>query len=242
MWTRGKRRERYEAFWIHQQHSRLQGDTAVPTLPNEIIIHVRFKVLTAASMMFRVVFWSETSVDNHFTRQYIPEDNSGDHHTCLGTALVDYRLGGVVVSVLATGPKVLGFKPCRGGEFLWSIKINSTLSFRWEVKQDAPCRKILRHVKDPLRYFRYSTDKIFTPLTIPPTNCEVTQLVGLPERFGGRVKSFPKPASSSSSPWLSTYTYHRGMNNSSIGSRGSETWVSTHQNNQSINHQRRGLE
>jgi hypothetical protein len=37
-------------------------------------------------MMFRIVFWdvlmmeavrtSETSVDNHFTRQYIPEDNS----------------------------------------------------------------------------------------------------------------------------------------------------------------------
>jgi hypothetical protein len=56
---------------------------------------VRFQVLTAASM-FRIVFWdvlppssgmspslmmevvrtSETSVDNHFTRQYIPEDNS----------------------------------------------------------------------------------------------------------------------------------------------------------------------
>jgi hypothetical protein len=41
-------------------------------------------------IMFRVVFWdilmmeavrtSETSVDNHFTRQYIPEDNS-EHHT-----------------------------------------------------------------------------------------------------------------------------------------------------------------
>jgi hypothetical protein len=43
--------------------------------------HVRFQVLTAASMMFRIVFWdilpckiivdrrtSETSVDNHFTR------------------------------------------------------------------------------------------------------------------------------------------------------------------------------
>jgi hypothetical protein len=36
--------------------------------------------------MFRIVFWmmeavrtSETSVDNHFTRQYIPEDNS-EHH------------------------------------------------------------------------------------------------------------------------------------------------------------------
>jgi hypothetical protein len=54
---------------------------------------VKFQVLTAASMMFRVVFWdillckiivyrrfrgaySETSVDNHFTLQYIPEDNS----------------------------------------------------------------------------------------------------------------------------------------------------------------------
>jgi hypothetical protein len=49
---------------------------------------VRFQVLTAASMMFRIVFWdvlpgmmeavhtSETSVDNYFTRQYIPKDNS----------------------------------------------------------------------------------------------------------------------------------------------------------------------
>jgi hypothetical protein len=48
---------------------------------------VRFQVLTA-SMKFRIVFWdesslmmeaartSETSVDNYFTRQYIPEDNS----------------------------------------------------------------------------------------------------------------------------------------------------------------------
>jgi hypothetical protein len=51
---------------------------------------VRFQVLTAAGMMFRIVFWdilmmeavrtSETSVDNHFTRQYIPEDSS-EHHT-----------------------------------------------------------------------------------------------------------------------------------------------------------------
>jgi hypothetical protein len=55
---------------------------------------VRFQVVTAASMMFRAVFWvvlhysslmmeavrtSETSVDNHFTRQYNPEDSS-EHH------------------------------------------------------------------------------------------------------------------------------------------------------------------
>jgi hypothetical protein len=41
-------------------------------------------------LMFRIVFWdvlmmeavraSETSVDNYFTRQYIPEDSS-EHHT-----------------------------------------------------------------------------------------------------------------------------------------------------------------
>jgi hypothetical protein len=30
--------------------------------------------------MMEVVRTSETSVDNHFTRQYIPEDNS-EHHT-----------------------------------------------------------------------------------------------------------------------------------------------------------------
>jgi hypothetical protein len=71
-----------------------------------VLLLVRFQVLTAASMKFRV-FWdvapsshveandvtevrtasiirammevvctSETSVDNNFTRQYIPEDNS----------------------------------------------------------------------------------------------------------------------------------------------------------------------
>jgi hypothetical protein len=65
------------------------------------------------------------------------------------------RLGGVVVSVLATGPKVGGFKPGRADEFLRAIKIRSTLSFELEVKPDVPCRKILRNVKYPLRYFRY---------------------------------------------------------------------------------------
>jgi hypothetical protein len=73
------------------------------------LCNVRFQVLTAASMKFRIVFWdvlpckiivdrrfigtyclhhqgsnlmmeavrtSETSVDNYFTRQYIPDENS----------------------------------------------------------------------------------------------------------------------------------------------------------------------
>jgi hypothetical protein len=41
------------------------------------------------------------------------------------------RLGGVVISVLAAGPKGRGFKPGRGDEFLRAIKIRSTPSFGW---------------------------------------------------------------------------------------------------------------
>jgi hypothetical protein len=37
---------------------------------------LRFQVLTATSMMMEAVRTSETSVDNYFTRQYNPEDNS----------------------------------------------------------------------------------------------------------------------------------------------------------------------
>jgi hypothetical protein len=65
------------------------------------------------------------------------------------------RLGVVVVSALATGPKVREFKPGRSDGFLRAIKIRSTSSFGSEVKPEVPCRKILRHVHDPLRYFRY---------------------------------------------------------------------------------------
>jgi hypothetical protein len=61
------------------------------------------------------------------------------------------RLGGVVVSVLATGPKGRGFKAGRGDAFLKAIKIRSTPSFGWEVKPEVPCHKTLRHFKVPLR-------------------------------------------------------------------------------------------
>jgi hypothetical protein len=39
------------------------------------------------------------------------------------------RLGGVVISVLVTGPKGRVFKPGRGDGFLRAIKIRSTPSF-----------------------------------------------------------------------------------------------------------------
>jgi hypothetical protein len=48
-------------------------------------------------------------------------------------------LSGVVVSVLAAGPKGCGFEPDQGNGFLRAIKIYSTPSFRWEVKPEAPC-------------------------------------------------------------------------------------------------------
>jgi len=60
-----------------------------------------------------------------------------------------------VVSVLATGPKGHGFKPGQGDRFLRAIKIRNTPSFGWEVKPEPQYRKIVQHVIDPLKYFRY---------------------------------------------------------------------------------------
>jgi hypothetical protein len=59
------------------------------------------------------------------------------------------RLGGVVVSMLETGPNFAG------SNLTEAIKFRITHSFAWEVKPEVPCCKILRHVKDPLRYYRY---------------------------------------------------------------------------------------
>jgi hypothetical protein len=56
-------------------------------------------------------------------------------------------LSDVMVSVLAFGQKVHGFKPGRGSGFLRAIKICSTLSFRGGVKLLAPCCEIFQHVK-----------------------------------------------------------------------------------------------
>jgi hypothetical protein len=53
-----------------------------------------------------------------------------------------------VVNVIASGPKVRGFKPGRGDGFLRAIKIGSAISFGGEVKSGAPCRSILQHVKE----------------------------------------------------------------------------------------------
>jgi hypothetical protein len=58
------------------------------------------------------------------------------------------RLVGVMVSVLAIGPKVHGFKPARGSGFLRTIKFRSTPSFGGEFKWQAPCCKTSQHSKN----------------------------------------------------------------------------------------------
>jgi hypothetical protein len=60
------------------------------------------------------------------------------------------RLGGVVGSVLANGPKGRRFKPGRGDGFVRVIKISSTPSSGMGSKSGGPMScKILRHVKGP---------------------------------------------------------------------------------------------
>jgi hypothetical protein len=63
-------------------------------------------------------------------------------------------LGGVMVTVLAIGPRVRASVPAESDGFLRAIKIRCTTSFGGEVKSPAPCRKILRNIKDTLRYDR----------------------------------------------------------------------------------------
>jgi hypothetical protein len=48
-------------------------------------------------MMMEAVRTSETSVDNHFTRQYIPEDNS-EHHTRRRVNLKSHIISVVILS------------------------------------------------------------------------------------------------------------------------------------------------
>jgi hypothetical protein len=58
---------------------------------------------------------------------------------------------GVVVSVLATGPKGFRFKAYPCDRFLRAMKICSMPSFGWKVKPESPRHKILQHIKNHLQ-------------------------------------------------------------------------------------------
>jgi hypothetical protein len=71
------------------------------------------------------------------------------------------RPWGLEVSVLATGPNVCVFRPGRRRWIFKGPKIRGKTSFGGEVKLPVPCRKILRHVKEPNEYVkRYFVCKI----------------------------------------------------------------------------------
>jgi hypothetical protein len=63
------------------------------------------------------------------------------------------------LACLPLDPRFPVSNPAEGEVIRRAIKTRSTPSFGWEVKPSAPCRKILRHVKDPFevaytqRYF-----------------------------------------------------------------------------------------
>jgi hypothetical protein len=81
----------------------------------------------------------------------IPADFVIIYFLIYNVLVVISRLCGVLVSVLATGPKGIGFEPGQRDGFLRAIKIRITPSFGWKVKPQVPCRKILCHVKDLLK-------------------------------------------------------------------------------------------
>jgi hypothetical protein len=90
-----------------------------------------------------------------------------------------------MVSVLAIRPKVRGFKPGRGHGFLRAIKIRSMSSFGGEVNPSAPCRKNLRHVKEPYEYERQNyadkTHHLLSPHRLILISYYMALQVGLPE-------------------------------------------------------------
>jgi hypothetical protein len=74
-------------------------------------------------------------------------------------------LGGLVVSVLATGPKVRGFDP-EVDVFLRVIKIRNTTSFGGEVKPSVPCRRFTackRTLRAWIEMFRNKFSGHFSP-------------------------------------------------------------------------------
>jgi hypothetical protein len=67
-------------------------------------------------------------------------------------------------SLVVIAPKVRGLKPGRGRLIFKGDKVRSRTAFGGEVKPSAPCRKILRHVKNPYsmkEIFRSQNSRIF---------------------------------------------------------------------------------
>jgi hypothetical protein len=83
--------------------------------------------------------WCHSSWDRSFSRFNVsPHVLDVLCSRSYSSTYLTVALGELVVSVLATGPKVRGFDPDRGR---WIFKIRSTTSFGGEVKPSVPCRR-----------------------------------------------------------------------------------------------------
>jgi hypothetical protein len=93
--------------------------------------------------------------------------------------------GGLVVSVLATGPKVCGFKPGRGRWILRVIKFVARLP-----SEEKSHVVDLRHVKEPYEYDRCSSAKFSGHVSHPRFTCFATRclLALLTDVSGGQIK------------------------------------------------------
>jgi hypothetical protein len=117
------------------------------------------------------VLSSLIEVDKHFGGVYCLHLQH-EHHHCPSD--VDSKaplssLGCEVVNVLVTGSNGCGFRPGRSYRFLMAIKVCSTPSFGLEVKPEAPCHKILWHVKEPcVEWLRCYVGKIQGHFSPPP--------------------------------------------------------------------------
>jgi hypothetical protein len=149
-----------------------------------------------------------------------PEENSttslSEKLHCISELLGRLRLGGVVVSVLATEPKGCGFEPDQGNGFLRAITIRSTPSFGWEVKLEVPCHKILRHVKDLLKFHGNTSTKFSFPSPTLPLTPEMSRIAEPSGSTGGCQSALVDKLEVSLSQYHHTMvhiTYHPGMNN-----------------------------
>jgi hypothetical protein len=119
-----------------------------------------------------------------------------------------------------------GFESGQGDGFLRAIKIRSTPSFRWEVRSEVPCRKILRHVKDPLKYHgdEQTQFSFLSPISYCSRDVSGDGQSALVVKLGVSPRRSRLLAGS--------HRYHPGIVQNAQG-RSAETAVSPHHNNQS---------
>jgi hypothetical protein len=189
-----------------------------------------------------VLFWQRSKILNNFTPRYgeirnrgrrtvvyslyrkifnMSENSGYNTHTERDKYKHDLScLGGVTVSV-TDRPKVRRFKPGRGDVFLGAIKISSRPSLGEQVKPEAPCRKILRHVKITCKYEQKYFPRPYSSFLshVPPACYQTTLLVELAGSSDTRIRSFP-PSTSFHHGYPCSYIT-MGVNSSPVGGRSS---------------------